>query len=194
MDSWRGEFNEVWELVHPLPGWLRETPASVLYGSVRARRQPVVVEVGSFCGKSSVLLGKAAEKAGGQVYCVDPFDGRGSIYYRVPEGYKDIYDFWQHAVSAACLTNVFPRRGTSLEVAGAWRGPIDVLYIDADHDPPAPKLDFLAWSPFLVSGGVLLMDDVDEPGPEVLWHWLRDHPDWEHVKVFGTKLLAAVKK
>src|SRR5205823_14846634 len=73
-----------------IPGWLRGEEAKTMASLVSSLPDNcVVVEIGSFLGSSSVLLGGALKLRGsGKLHCVDPFDGSGDAF-SVPI-YKDI--------------------------------------------------------------------------------------------------------
>lgn len=50
--------------------------------------------------------------------------------------------------------------GGSLLVASEWsQGPVDLVFIDADHTYESCKADFLAWDPFLKVGGYMVFHD-----------------------------------
>lgn len=50
--------------------------------------------------------------------------------------------------------------GGSLHVAQAWwRGPVDLVFIDAEHTYEACKADFVAWDQLLRIGGFMIFHD-----------------------------------
>lgn len=54
---------------HEIPGWLTQTEGKALAELSQGKR---VLEIGSYCGRSTVCIGRVAES----VTCVDYFDGR----------------------------------------------------------------------------------------------------------------------
>ena len=61
-----------------IPGWLSENEAITLYELARSlpADHPVAVEIGSWLGKSSVVLSKGLRgKKRPALYCIDPFNG-----------------------------------------------------------------------------------------------------------------------
>src|SRR5262245_30143003 len=61
-----------------IPGWLSENEAIILYELARELppEKPVAVEIGSWQGKSSLVLSKGMMgKAQPKLYCIDPFNG-----------------------------------------------------------------------------------------------------------------------
>jgi len=63
-----------------IDGWMSMSEATTLYELTRAlpASSPVVVEIGSWLGKSSLILAKGIlAREGSVLYCIDPFDGAG---------------------------------------------------------------------------------------------------------------------
>jgi hypothetical protein len=53
-------------------------------------------------------------------------------------------------------------KGYSFECCRGWSEPIDLLFIDANHEYAAVLRDFEDWSPFVKQGGVIAFHDVGE--------------------------------
>lgn len=62
-----------------IPGWLTFLEASSLHRAAAEAPTGNMVEIGSFCGRSSVVLAGALEERGGadKLWCIDPFSGDG---------------------------------------------------------------------------------------------------------------------
>jgi predicted O-methyltransferase YrrM len=61
---------------------------------------------------------------------------------------------------------------TTQDAAAAWAGPIDFLYVDADHTKPSVKADLTLWWLHLRPGGLIAGDDYDNPMyPGVVEAW-----------------------
>ena len=130
----------------------------------------IAVEIGSYCGKSTVYLGHAATVTGGRVVTVDHH--RGSEEHQVGWEYHDV----TLADSAGCLDTlpelrrtlaaadlegvVVPIVGRSAEVARWWRHPIDLLFIDGGHTDAAAQADLRGWARWVRPGGALVIHDV----------------------------------
>ena len=72
------------EASRKIPGWLTDKEASELFDLVSniPSDNPICCEIGSYMGKSSIVLGMALlAKKGGKVFCIDPFDLIKSDYY-----------------------------------------------------------------------------------------------------------------
>ncbi len=130
----------------------------------------LLVEIGTYCGKSTVYLGHAARVAGGHVVTVDHHRGseehqEGWEYHDrslVDENGKlDTLPELRRTLASTGLEDVVTAVvGRSADVACWWRTPIDVLFIDGGHTDEAAQADFDGWSPWVRAGGVLLIHDV----------------------------------
>ena len=173
-----------------ITGWLSEPEALRLFDLARERRArpPVAVEIGSWLGRSSVVIAKGllAASPTPTLHCVDPWDCAGEDYAR-PE-YEAIADRQPLPLREQFAANV--RRfgvahvvrqhvGLSADVALDFTGQIDLLFIDANHDYPAVLEDFRLWSSYLAPGGVVAFHDADHEGPRaVIDEFVRAAPGW----------------
>ncbi|MEZ0052689.1 putative O-methyltransferase YrrM [Mycobacterium sp. MAA66] len=134
------------------------------------------VEIGTYCGKSTVLLGAAARQTGGVLYTVDHHHG--SEEHQVGWEYHDssmvdpvtgLFDTLptlRHTLDAAGLDeNVVAVVGRSTVVARSWRTPLRFLFIDGGHTEEAAQRDFDGWARWVEVGGALVIHDVF-PNPE----------------------------
>lgn len=154
-------------------GWLSEEEASALWESSRAitAEKPVIVEVGSWVGKSSVVLGSSLlDRPGGRLFCVDPWDARGDPEY--PKHLKtaeitvdQLFDVWWNNVCNAGLEKlVIPLRGTTKDYAKLFDdGSVDMVFIDGDHSVEWATIDITSWAPKLKPGGVMAIHDIFLP-------------------------------
>lgn len=130
----------------------------------------LLVEIGTYCGKSTVYLGDAARIAGGHVVTVDHHRGseehqEGWEYHDTSllddSGRLDTLPELRRTLASSGLEDVVtPVVGRSADVARWWSSPIDVLFIDGGHTDAAAQADFRGWSPWVRSGGALLIHDV----------------------------------
>jgi hypothetical protein len=128
----------------------------------------VIVEIGSFKGKSTIALARgAAATHRGLVYAVDP--------HRIQpeEGYLEDTEaeFLANIKNGGVEKHVVPMIMTSEAAAKQWDKPVRVLWIDGDHRYEPSKLDFTLWEPHVVEGGIIAMHDtIRKKGPKrVLW-------------------------
>ncbi len=134
------------------------------------------LEVGSYCGKSTVYLGLACQDEGATLYAVDHH--RGSEEHQLGEEYHDpeLYDqqvqrmdsfpvFRRTLAKANLEDTVVPIVATSEVVRRHWQTPLSLVFIDGGHSEPMAIADCLEWSRFIVPGGILAVHDIF-PNPE----------------------------
>ncbi|TQN30542.1 putative O-methyltransferase YrrM [Haloactinospora alba] len=130
-----------------------------------------VLEIGSYCGKSTVYLGAAARRTGGTVVTVDHHRGseehqRGWEYHDPamadPEtGRLDTLGEFRATIAAADLEeHVVAVIGRSADVARLWNTPLGMVFIDGGHTDEAARADYDGWSPHVAPGGALAIHDV----------------------------------
>ena len=129
------------------------------------------VEIGAWCGKSSIYLGAAAEATGAVLFSIDHHRGSeenqpGWEYHEAdlvdPErGVIDTLPQWRHAVSGADLErSVVGVVGDSPTVAARWRQPLAFCFIDGGHGAEPAWADYRGWAPHVALGGWLAVHDV----------------------------------
>jgi predicted O-methyltransferase YrrM len=75
-------------------------------------------------------------------------------------------------VEAGISANVRLIPAMTGDAARVWSGPIDFLYIDADHSYEGALADLTAWVPHVAPGGLVVGDDYDSaiyPGVKRAW-------------------------
>ena len=139
--------------------------------AVRYLNGGVGVEIGTYCGRSTVLLGAAAALSGSVLYTVDHHHGSeehqpGWEFHDVtmvdPVSRRfDTLPSFRRTMDAAgledCLVAVV---GKSPVVARGWRTPVQLLFIDGGHSEPAAQADFDGWAKWVEVGGALVIHDV----------------------------------
>ncbi|MDE3008802.1 MAG: class I SAM-dependent methyltransferase [Acidobacteriota bacterium] len=139
----------------------------------RARPGGTWLEIGSWCGKSAVYLGAAAETSNCLLYSLDHHHGseenqRGWAYF--DESLVDAHDgrlntlpFFQRTIAVAQLERtVVALVGHSELVAAHFAQPLDLLFIDGGHARDVAWRDYERWTPKVTMGGTLLIHDVFE--------------------------------
>ncbi len=128
----------------------------------------VIVEIGSWKGKSTIWLALGSMAVGGEkVYAVDPHTPLLEEGYAVDTG----AEFRKNIEEAGVSGHVIPLVKTSEEAAQGWDKPVKLLWIDGDHRYEYVKRDFLLWEPHVIEGGIVAMHDtIRKKGPKrVLW-------------------------
>ncbi|MGC5248110.1 class I SAM-dependent methyltransferase [Gordonia sp. DT219] len=131
----------------------------------------VGVEIGTYCGKSTVFLGSAAEAAGAVIVTVDHH--RGSEEHQPGWEYHDttLVDphsgtldtsarFRRTMFDAGLEQTVIGMLAPSTVAARAWGKAVDFVFIDGGHSMAAAQNDLDGWAPWVRIGGALLIHDV----------------------------------
>jgi hypothetical protein len=130
----------------------------------------VFVEIGAWCGKSTLYLGAAAEATGAVLFSVDHHHGSeenqpGWAFHEpdlvTADGRIDTLPYWRESVARARLeASVVGVVGDSPTVAACWRTPLAFCFIDGGHGELPALADFHGWAPHIVVGGWLAIHDV----------------------------------
>jgi predicted O-methyltransferase YrrM len=153
-------------------GFMPGAEGLALYGAAAryAGRGPVL-EVGTYCGKSTVYLAAAARAAGQPVITVDHHHGSeenqpGWEYHdtTLVDPVTGRLDTLPHAratlARAGVEDDVIVVVGRSADVARVWRTPLGMLFIDGGHTDVAATADYESWAPWIAPGGLLAIHDV----------------------------------
>jgi hypothetical protein len=160
--------------MRPVEGWLRDEEAEKLIVFTRRavveHAVPTVVEIGSFCGRSTIVLASAARTArsNARVYAIDPHQG--------VVGAEDALDglhvtpptrerFQRTIASAGLAEMVEPICLPSYDVS--WHSPIAFLFIDGLHGYSSVARDFFHFEQHLVEGAYVAFHDCDDTYPGV---------------------------
>ncbi|MEU9116125.1 class I SAM-dependent methyltransferase [Streptomyces sp. NPDC048483] len=130
-----------------------------------------LVEVGTYCGRSTILLADAARNAGVVAVTVDHHRGSeeqqpGWEYHDAtvvdPEvGRMDTLPTFRRTLHAAGLEeHVIAMVGRSPQAAAVWRAPVGLVFIDGGHTDEHAGADYEGWAPHLAPGGLLVIHDV----------------------------------
>jgi MMP 1-O-methyltransferase len=159
-------------LAERVTGFMPDDEGRALYdAALRYLGDGVGVEIGTYCGKSTLLLGAAAQQTGGVLYTIDHHHGSeehqaGWEYHdasMVDEvtGLFDTLPTFRRALDAAGLDDhVVAVVGKSPVVARGWRSPLQFLFIDGGHSEAAATEDFNGWAKWVSVGGALVIHDV----------------------------------
>jgi len=153
-------------------GFMPGAEGLALYGAAAryAGRGPVL-EVGTYCGKSTIYLAAAARAAGQPVITVDHHHGSeenqpGWEYHdtTMVDPVTGRLDTLPHAratlARAGVEDHVIVVVGRSADVARVWRTPLGMLFIDGGHTDVAATTDYESWAPWIAPGGLLAIHDV----------------------------------
>ncbi|MFK0266099.1 class I SAM-dependent methyltransferase [Streptomyces angustmyceticus] len=138
-----------------------------------------LVEVGTYCGRSTILLADAARAAGVMAVTVDHHRGSeeqqpGWEYHDPtvvdPEvGRMDTLPTFRRTLHAAGLEDqVIALVGRSPQAAKVWQAPVGLVFIDGGHTDEHATADYEGWAPHIAPGGLLVIHDVF-PDPVDEW-------------------------
>jgi hypothetical protein len=149
--------------IEPVPGWLTPAQARQLWDAARPLRAPAqIVEIGSFRGRSTIVLALAAAD-GVQVVAIDPHLGgdRGPQEYgdRPDVGEADHEAFAANLRHAGVADRVRHVRRFSQEALDDVGGEIALLYVDGAHRFVPARADLRRWGARVPVGGRLLVHD-----------------------------------
>ncbi len=118
------------------------------------------MEIGSWKGKSTIWLAMGS-KVGNRVkvYAVDPHAGIPWPGKQIPGSTLD--DFARNLRNARVGALVVPLVMTSEEAARKFEHPVELIFVDGDHNYRYVKLDFELWFPKLVKGGYIAFHDTN---------------------------------
>ncbi|WP_064458836.1 class I SAM-dependent methyltransferase [Streptomyces hygroscopicus] len=130
-----------------------------------------LVEVGTYCGRSTILLADAARAAGTVAVTVDHHRGseeqQPGWEYHDPEvvdpgiGRMDTLPTFRRTLHRAGLEDhVIAVVGRSPQVAAVWGRPVGLVFIDGGHTDEHASADYEGWAPHLAPGGLLVIHDV----------------------------------
>jgi MMP 1-O-methyltransferase len=144
------DFAPVKELIKDVPGWLSDEEGEALYELARAcTGRGVIVEIGSWKGKSTICLGLGSRAGSGvPIFAIDPHAD-----YRHGE-FKDNIE------RAGIADLVRPLKGLSQLVVDGFDQPIELLFVDGSHEEDDVREDFEKWVPKVVEGGVVAFHDT----------------------------------
>jgi MMP 1-O-methyltransferase len=153
-------------------GFMPEAEGLALHDAAAryAARGPVL-EVGTYCGKSTIYLAAAARGKGQPVITVDHHHGSeenqpGWEYHDTTlvdpaTGRLDTLPHLRKTLAGAGVEDdVIVVVGRSADVARLWRTPLGMLFIDGGHTDAAARTDYESWAPWVAPGGVLAIHDV----------------------------------
>jgi predicted O-methyltransferase YrrM len=160
------------ELLQSVKGFLDEDEGRCLYDTaLRANRMGPCLEIGSYCGKSTLYLGAACKKNKGILFSIDHHCGSeeqqpGEEYFD-PDlfdpktGRINTFGEFRAAVERAGIEDtVVPIVCRSEVAARYWATPLSLVFIDGGHSMEAACTDYGAWSGHIIPGGYLVIHDI----------------------------------
>lgn len=130
-----------------------------------------LLEVGTYCGRSTILLADAARAAGVTALTVDHHRGseeqQPGWEYHDPEtvdpelGVMDTLPTFRRTLHRAGLEDhVVALVGRSPVIAALWSSPLALVFVDGGHTDEHATADYEGWAPHVAEGGLLVIHDV----------------------------------
>jgi predicted O-methyltransferase YrrM len=163
---------DLWRAFLETPGFMPQDEARALYAAALAGAAAgELVEIGTYQGKSAILLAGAARAGGRLLLTVDHHRGseehQPGWEYHDPElvdpavGLIDTLPLARRSLALAGVEDVVVLLvGRSADLARVWTGVAGFVFIDGGHTDEAARTDYEGWAPKLAPGGVLAIHDV----------------------------------
>ena len=129
-----------------------------------------LLEIGSYCGRSTIWLGQAAKAYDTVVFALDHH--RGSEEHQPGESHHDealvdttgrfdsFGEFRRNIAAAGLEDTVIPIVASSETVGLHWQGGLGMVFVDGGHSLDAALADYRTWAPHVLPGGILAIHDV----------------------------------
>ena len=157
--------------IEAVKGFLDPREGAALYAAALTQApQGLCVEIGSYCGKSTIYIGTACKAAGGILAAIDHH--RGSEENQPSEAYFDpdladgtggmssLAQFRTTLATANLEDVVIPVVAPSALAARLITQPLAFLFIDGGHSMAAALADYRNWAGRIMAGGLLAIHDV----------------------------------
>ena len=165
-------------------GFMPLDEGRALFEAACTARPGAWLEIGTYCGKSTVLLAQAAREVGGtQIVTVDHHHGseenqpgwewhdttmvdeHSGLLDTLPSFRRTWDDHVRDVVSAVVATTE--------QVAAWWSTPVEFLFLDGNHVEETAQHDYAAFAQHVAPGGLLAVHDVfpdPNDGGQAPWH------------------------
>lgn len=156
-------FAATFDSVAGVQGWMTRAQAGRLWDAAsRLASDGQIVEIGSFHGRSAIVLATAAPD-GVRITTIDPHAGndRGpqEIEGFVDEAEDDNRQFHVNLAAAGVSARIHHLREFSHDAHAGVVGAIDLLYIDGAHRFTPARADVVSWGARVPPGGTMLVHD-----------------------------------
>jgi predicted O-methyltransferase YrrM len=157
--------------IESVKGFLDPLEGAALFAAAEAMApHGLCVEIGSYCGKSTIIIGAACQKAGGILLAIDHHRGSeenqpGEEYYD-PDlddgdgGMSTLLLFRANLRRAGLEDTVIPALSPSQMVARLPMAAPAFVFIDGGHSMPSALADWQNWGARVMKGGLLAIHDV----------------------------------
>ena len=160
------------QLISATKGFLHEDEGRCLYDiALKASLLGPCLEIGSYCGKSTVFIGMACQLNKGILFSIDHHRGSeeqqpGQAYFDPSlfdprSGGVDTFSEFRKTLEKAGIEDTVVAMVSRSDVAARrWATPLGMVFIDGGHTMDAALGDYTGWSPHIMPGGYLLIHDI----------------------------------
>lgn len=172
-------YNTVRFAVESIAGLLVTGQEEFLFNKVKnLPNDAIILEIGSYKGRSTVAMGYACKGTRRKIYSVDTWEGNETDFDE-----RNFFEIWQNNVKRNGLSQyIFPLKGRSNEILSQWDNfangvAIDFVFIDGSHQYLDVLKDFEMSYVLIKKGGRMAFHDVVDtwPGPQHVWHDIVKH-------------------
>lgn len=133
----------------------------------RVPANEVIIEIGSYRGKSGCYLAEGAKRGkGAKVFCIDAWGLPGNETGRFGFANPLTFEAFQAQVKLAGFeSDITPVNDFGADAGRKWVHPpmVGLLFIDGNHTYVDVTADLSAWRPHLAKGSVVVFDDYASP-------------------------------
>ncbi|MEH1904856.1 MAG: class I SAM-dependent methyltransferase [Nostoc sp.] len=167
-------YQNIHDAVESIEGFMVPGQEEYLFNKVKSLpKDAVIVEIGSFKGRSTVAMAYACIGTKRKIYSIDTWDGNDADFSE-----RKFFEVWEQNVQLNGLEQyVIPLRGYSHDVLNRWDKltnikTVDFIFIDGSHQYLDVLKDFQLSFSLVKNGGWIAFHDVVPtwPGPERVWH------------------------
>lgn len=173
-------------VVAAVPGFMPDDEGAALHAAAAQAGPGTWLEIGTYCGKSTVLLAGAARSAGARLVTVDHHHGseenqpgwewHDASLVDPASGRLDTLPTFRRVLDAHLADVVTAVVARTQLVAQWWTTPLRLLFLDGNHTEEVAQHDYAAFARHVEPGGLLLVHDVfPDPadGGQAPWHVVR---------------------
>ena len=193
---------------HETVGFMPSDEGRALYQAACQARSGTWLEVGTYQGKSTILLAAAARQVGQtQVVTLDHHHGseenqpgwewHDPSLVNPESGLLDTLPAFRRTWDRHLSDVVSAVVATTVQTAAWWRTPLELLFLDGNHVEEMAQHDYAAFAQHVVPGGLLLVHDVfPDPadGGQAPWHVVQRALDEGFDQISQTQSLRVLQR